>query len=30
VEGILFGLGGYVRGIDKRVEHIEEKLGIEG
>ena len=29
VEGILFGLGGYIRAIDKRVEHIEAKLGIE-
>lgn len=29
VEGILFGLGGYIRGIDQRVEHIEAKLGIE-
>ena len=28
-EGVLFGLGGYVRSIDKRVEHIEVKLGIE-
>jgi len=28
-EGILFGLGGYVRSIDERVEHIEAKLGIE-
>ncbi len=29
VEGILISLGGYVRGLDKRVEHIEAKLGIE-
>jgi len=29
VEGILFGLGGYIRSIDERVEHIEQKLGIE-
>ena len=29
-EGVLFGLGGYVRSIDQRVEHIEKKLGIEG
>ena len=28
-EGVLFGLGGYVRSIDQRVEHIEKKLGIE-
>jgi hypothetical protein len=28
-EGVLFGLGGYVRSIDNRVEHIEVKLGIE-
>jgi hypothetical protein len=28
-EGVLFGLGGYVRSIDERVEHIEIKLGIE-
>lgn len=27
VEGVLFGLGGYIRSIDSRVEHIEEKLG---
>jgi len=27
VEGVLFGLGGYIRSIDTRVEHIEEKLG---
>jgi hypothetical protein len=27
-EGVLFGLGGYVRSIDERVEHIEVKLGI--
>ena len=27
--GIVIGLGGYIRGIDKRVEHIETKLGIE-
>ena len=25
--GVLFGLGGYIRSIDTRVEHIEEKLG---
>ena len=29
-EGVLFGLGGYVRSIDERVEHIEKKLGIDG
>ena len=29
VEGILFGLGGYIRSIDERVEHIEQKLGID-
>ena len=29
-EGVLFGLGGYIRSIDQRVEHIEQKLGIEG
>ncbi|OYW46636.1 MAG: hypothetical protein B7Z10_01580 [Rhodobacterales bacterium 32-66-7] len=28
-EGVLFGLGGYVRSIDQRVEHIEKKLGID-
>jgi hypothetical protein len=28
VEGVLFGLGGYIRSIDERVEHIEQKLGI--
>jgi hypothetical protein len=28
-EGVLFGLGGYVRSIDERVEHIEKKLGID-
>jgi hypothetical protein len=28
-EGVLFGLGGFVRSIDNRVEHIEAKLGIE-
>ncbi len=27
-EGVLFGLGGYIRSIDERVEHIERKLGI--
>ncbi len=29
VEGMLFGLAGYIRGIDVRVEHIEQKLGID-
>ncbi|MGR3435593.1 MAG: hypothetical protein ACU0CO_12010 [Shimia sp.] len=29
IEGMLFGLAGYVRGIDERVEHIEEKLGAD-
>jgi tetrahydromethanopterin S-methyltransferase subunit G len=29
-EGVLFGLGGYIRSIDERVGHIEKKLGIEG
>lgn len=28
-EGVLFGLGGYVRSIDERVEHIEAKPGVE-
>ena len=28
--GILVGLGQYVHSLDNRVEHIEEKLGIEG
>lgn len=28
VEGVLFGLGGYIRSIDERVEHIQQKLGI--
>ena len=28
VEGVMFGLGGYIRSIDERVEHIETKLGI--
>jgi hypothetical protein len=28
-EGVLFGLGGYFRSIDERVEHIEAKLGID-
>ena len=27
--GVLFGLGGYIRSVDERVEHIEKKLGIE-
>lgn len=27
-EGVLFGLGGYIRSIDERVEHIEKKLGL--
>jgi hypothetical protein len=27
-EGVLFGLGGYIRSLDERVEHIEAKLGI--
>ena len=27
MEGVLFGLGGYIRSIDQRVEHIETKLG---
>ncbi len=27
VEGVLFGLGGYIRSIDQRVEHLETKLG---
>jgi tetrahydromethanopterin S-methyltransferase subunit G len=27
-EGVLFGLGGSIRSIDQRVEHIEQKLGI--
>jgi tetrahydromethanopterin S-methyltransferase subunit G len=26
-EGVLFGLGGYIRSIDERVENIEKKLG---
>ena len=29
LEGMMFGLAGYIRGIDTRVEHIERKLGIE-
>jgi hypothetical protein len=29
IEGVLFGLGGYIRSIDERVEHIEQKLGIK-
>jgi tetrahydromethanopterin S-methyltransferase subunit G len=29
-EGVLFGLGGYIRSIDERIEHIEKKLGIDG
>ncbi len=29
IEGVLFGLGGYIRSIDERAEHIEEKLGIK-
>jgi tetrahydromethanopterin S-methyltransferase subunit G len=28
-EGVLFGLGGYIRSIDERVEHIEQKLGLD-
>jgi hypothetical protein len=28
-EGVLFGLGGYIRSIDERVEHIEKKLGVQ-
>ena len=28
--GILVALGRYLRDIDTRVEHIEEKLGIDG
>ena len=27
MEGVLFGLGGYIRSTDQRVEHIETKLG---
>ncbi len=27
---LLVGLGKYIRDIDGRVQHIEEKLGIEG
>ena len=27
MEGVLFGLVGYIRSIDQRVEHIETKLG---
>jgi len=27
VEGVLFGLGGYIRPIDQRVENLETKLG---
>ncbi len=30
IEGVLFGLGGYIRSIDQRVEHIEDKLGVKG
>ena len=29
LKGMMFGLAGYIRGIDERVEHIEAKLGIE-
>ena len=29
VTGILIGLGGYIRDIDTRVEHIEQKLGLD-
>lgn len=29
LQGMLFALSGYMRGIDERVEHIEAKLGIE-
>ena len=28
-EGVIFGLGGYIRSIDERVEHIDKKLGID-
>ena len=28
VEGVLFGLAGYVRDIDIRVEHLETAMGI--
>ncbi len=28
-EGVLFELGGYIRSIDERVEHIEKKLGVQ-
>ena len=28
--GVLIALGRYLRDIDNRVEHIEEKLGIDG
>ncbi len=28
--GILVALGRYLRDIDTRIEHIEEKLGIDG
>ena len=29
LQGMIFGLSAYMRGIDERVEHIETKLGIE-
>ena len=29
LEGMMFGPAGYIRGIDARVEHIEQKLGVE-
>jgi hypothetical protein len=28
--GIMYSFGKYLRDIDRRVEHIEEKLGIDG
>ena len=28
VEGVLFGLAGYVRDIDIRVEHLETAMGV--
>lgn len=29
VQGILFSLGGYIRGLDQHVGHIEAEFGIE-
>ena len=29
LQGVIIGLGHYMNAMDRRVEHIEEKLGIE-